>query len=78
MMVSGDITKDSLSEGNVDPCGVCSLIVWANSFLCMQCGKWIHHRCFGVKRVTIIFWKFCMQKVCREYWNVSGAGSKVM
>ena len=36
----------------VDPCGVCGLRVRANSVLCTVCGKWIHGRCAGVKRVT--------------------------
>ena len=41
-MVSGSITKDGLSKSKVDPCGVCSLKVMANSVLCVQCGKCIH------------------------------------
>ena len=48
-VVSGCITNDGLSKGNVDPCGVCSLRVKANSVLCVQCGKWIHCRCARVK-----------------------------
>ena len=32
MIVSGGITKDGLSKGNVCSCGVCSLRVKANSF----------------------------------------------
>ena len=39
IMVSGCITKDSLSKTNVDPCGVCNLRVKANSVFCVQCGK---------------------------------------
>ena len=39
VMVSGSITQDGLSNGNVDPCRVCSLRVKANSVLCLQCGK---------------------------------------
>ena len=35
------ITKDGMSKSKVDPCGVCSLRVKANSVLCVQCGKWI-------------------------------------
>ena len=30
----------------------CSLRVRANSPLCLQCGKWIHGRCAGMKNVT--------------------------
>ena len=49
---SGGITKDGLSKSKVDPCGVCSLRVKANSVLCLLCGKWIQCRCDGVKIVT--------------------------
>ena len=52
VLVSGSITQDGLSTSIVDPCGVCSLRVKANSVLCVQCGKWIHGRFAGVKRVT--------------------------
>ena len=31
-MVCGDITKDGMPKSNVDPCGVCSLRVKANTF----------------------------------------------
>ena len=44
-----------MSKSKVDPCGVCSLRVRANSVLCLQCGKLIHGRCAGVKRVTPLF-----------------------
>ena len=57
VMVSSGITKDGMSKRKVDPCGVCSLRVRANSVLCMQYGKWIHARCAGVKRVTEKFSK---------------------
>ena len=52
VMVSDDTTKDGLSKGKVGPCGVSSLRVKANSVLCIQCCKWIHSRCAGVRRVT--------------------------
>ena len=42
VMVSGGITRDGMSKGKVDPCGVSSLRVKANSVLCVQCGGWIH------------------------------------
>ena len=41
VMVSDGITKDGLTECKVDPCGVCSLRVKANSVLCVQCGRWM-------------------------------------
>ena len=56
-MVSSSITKNGLSESKVDPCGVCSFRVMANSVLCLLCGKWIHDRCVNVKRVTPMFSK---------------------
>ena len=37
--VCGDITKGGMSKSKVDPCGVCSLSVKANSALCLQSGK---------------------------------------
>ena len=48
VIVIGSINKD----GKVDPCGVCSLRVKVSTVLCLQCGKWMHGRSFGVKRVT--------------------------
>ena len=44
-----DITKHCLSKSKVDPCGVCSLRVKADSELC---GRRIHCKCARVKRVT--------------------------
>ena len=51
VIVRSRITKDGLSKHKTDPCEVCSLKVKAYSVLCVQCGKWIHRRCDGVKRV---------------------------
>ena len=34
VVVCGSFTKDGISESKVDPCGVCSLRVKANSVLC--------------------------------------------
>ena len=78
VMICGEIKKDGMSKSKVDPCGVCSLRVKANSVLCLQCGKLIHGRCAGVKMVTQDFYKFCMQKMRREYQRGSGVGRKVM
>ena len=55
VMVSSGITQDGLSESNVDPCGVSSLRVKANSVLCVPCGMWIHGFCAAVNRVTAQF-----------------------
>ena len=52
IMVCGGITKAGMSKSNVDPCGVCSLRVKANSVLCLLFGKWIHGRCAEKKRVS--------------------------
>ena len=54
-MVRSGITKDGMSKSKVDPCGVCSIRGKASSVLCVQCGKWIHGRCAGVKRATPMF-----------------------
>ena len=51
MIVSGGITKNCLSKRKVDPCGICSLRAKANSDLYIQCGKWIHSRCAGEKKM---------------------------
>ena len=63
VMVSGGITLVGLSKSNVDPYGVCSLRVKANSVLFIQCGMWIHGRCARVKMVTP---KFSRNFTCRK------------
>ena len=65
-MVYGGIPNDGISKSKVDPCVfcvVCNLIVKANSVLCVQCGKWIHGGCAGMKRVTT---KFSRNFTCRK------------
>ena len=52
VMFCGGITKDVMSKSKVDPCRVCSQRAKTNTVLCLQCGKWIHGRCAGMKRVT--------------------------
>ena len=75
VMVSGNITLDGLSKSKVDPCGVCCLRVMANTVLCLQCGKLIHSRCAGAKRLTPKFRKNFTCKECAGlYWRGSGAG----
>ena len=56
IIVSCGNTKEGLSKSKVDPCVVSSFRVKANSVLCVQCGKWIHGRCAGVKIVTPRFY----------------------
>ena len=40
VMVSSGITNDGLTKCKIDPFGVCSLRVKANSVFYVQCGKW--------------------------------------
>ena len=55
----------------VDPCGVYSLRVKDKSVLCVQCCKWIHFRCAGVKRVTP---NISRNYICRKCeWNIGEA-----
>ena len=78
VMVSGGITKDEMCKSNIYPCEVCSLTAKANSVLCLQCGKWIHGRCAGVKMLTAKLSRNCLKKMSREYWIGSGGGRKAM
>ena len=64
VMVNGDITTDGMSKSKVDPCGFCSLRENTNSAICLQCGKWIHSRYAGVKRITPKFKKHFACKKC--------------
>ena len=63
VMVCGGITMDGISKSKVDPFGVCYLRVKANSVMCLQCDKWIHGRCAGMKNVTP---KFSRNFTCRR------------
>ena len=47
---------DGMSKSKFDPCKVCSLRVKANSILCFLCGKLIHGRCAGMKKVAPRFY----------------------
>ena len=51
IMLSGRISKDGMHKCKVNPCRVCSLTVKSNSALSVQCCKWIHDRCDGLKIV---------------------------
>ena len=51
-MVRGSIAKYGLSKTMVYICGICSLMVRVNSFLCVKCGKWMCGGCAGLKNVT--------------------------
>ena len=62
-MVCDGITKDGMSKSKLDPCGVCSLRVKANSVFCLQCGKCIHGRCAGMKRLAP---KFSRNLTCKK------------
>ena len=65
-MVCSGITIVGIFKGKVDPSGVCCLIVMANSVLCLQCGKWIHGRCAGVKMMTSILKKNFACRKCER------------
>ena len=77
-MVSGGISKGGMSKSNVDPCGVCSLRVNANSVLCVQCGKWSYGTCAGVKMVSPKSSRNFACRKCEGNIGGSGAGRKVM
>ena len=64
VMVCGGITKDGMSKRKVDLCGTCSLRAKANSALCLQCGKLIHSRCAGMKKVTLTSSKYLTCSKC--------------
>ena len=63
VMVSSGITQDGFSKSNVDPCCICCLRANANSVFCVQCGRWIHGGCTGVKKVTKVLKEFYMHKM---------------
>ena len=52
VMVNGSSTKVALAKSKTDPCGICSLMVMAESALSVPCGKFIHSECAGLKRRT--------------------------
>ena len=69
-MVSGSITIHGLSKNKVDQCWVCRLRVNANSVLCVTCGKLIHDRSAGVKKITPKFYINFACRKCEE--NIAG------
>lgn len=38
-----------VEESGKFPCGVCKTGVGSNAVLCGMCGKWVHHKCSGIK-----------------------------
>ena len=78
VMVSGVITEDSLSTSKVNPCGICSLNEKDNSVLHVQCGKWIHDKCAGVKSVIASLQEILHAGNEKEYWKSSGSGRKII
>ena len=64
VMVSSGVTIDGMSIGKVDPYMVYSLRVKTITVLCVQCGRWIHGRCAGVKRLAP---KFFMNFTYRKW-----------
>ena len=57
-MLTGCVSKDGLSKSKVDPCGLMAI-----SVLCVKCGKWLHVRCGGLKKLTT---KFSRNFACRK------------
>ena len=51
VMVSGSITNDGFSMSGVEHCVVFSFSIKAISVLCVQCGRWIHGRYTGVRKL---------------------------
>ena len=47
---SGGIADNGMSKNKAYRCGFFSLTVNASSVLYVQCGKWNHSMCVGVKR----------------------------
>ena len=67
VMVCGGITKNGMSKGKIDPCGVGSLRVKANAVLCLECSKCIHGRCAGMKRITPKYLRNFKCRKCEGY-----------
>ena len=47
MKTSSEAKTKEVSQ--IDPCSVCGLRVKSNSILCLECNKWVHKRCSGIK-----------------------------
>ena len=68
---------DGLSKSKVDSCGVSSLRLRVNSALCVQCGKWIHCGCAGMKGLLKHF-QVILHAKCEGNIGDSSAGRKVI
>ena len=55
MVVSDGITNDDLFKSKGGPCRAYCLSGKVNSVLCVQCDKFIHGNCTGLKNVTLQF-----------------------
>ena len=60
-MISG--SEEELFKRKIDSCGVCGIIVMANSVLCTKCKNWVHGRFSQIKRVTA---RLAMHFVCAK------------
>ena len=60
------ISMGGLYKSKVFPCRICSLRVKSNSFLCVQCGKWIHNVCAEEKCVTSKLSRNVASSKCEE------------
>ena len=74
VMVCGSITKDGMSKSDIGPCGVCCLRVIVYSVVYLQCGKWIHCGCYGVKWMAP---RFLINFTCQKCeWNIGNAAEQ--
>ena len=63
VMVCGGITKDGMSKSKVDPCGVFSLGVKANTVLCVVWYMDLWRMCLIEEGNSKVLRKFYMQKM---------------
>ena len=66
VMVTGKGTNHIIQSGRW-PCGCCGRGVGVNSILCLQCNKWCHQRCSGLRNVNGVENFQCL--ACREGRN---------
>ena len=69
MMVTGKKTKENVQVGRF-PCGVCGSGVGVNSILCVECNKWCHKRCSGLRNLNGVVDFCCPTCVAR----INGGG----
>ena len=63
-MVTGNRAREAIQSGRW-PCGCCGRGVGANSMLCIECNKWCHRRCSGLRNFRGVR-NFVCPKCARE------------